>query len=149
MNRPKKVFLVEDNRYDQYFFVRALSEIENTILFDIANNGEEALAKLNSSGTMPDIIISDIHMPVMDGIECLAEIVKNPQTKNIPVVMLSTATEQAEQVKKIGAKAFIRKAGDCKLLREQLEQLIHLDFVADSDVANQTFQTVLTAGPLL
>jgi CheY-like chemotaxis protein len=147
MNKPKRILLVEDNRHDQFFFLQVLSEIENATIYHIANNGEEALAKLNSGGTLPDIIFSDIHMPVMNGIECLEEIVNNPRTKAIPVVMLSSATDAVERVRQIGAKGFIVKGSDCQALREQLQQMINHDFIADSDVANQTFQTALSVGP--
>src|SRR6185436_10297921 len=141
MKNPKSIFLVEDDIDDQCFFIEALCEIENTSLYAVANNGKEALDRLNNPVTLPDLIFMDIHMPMMNGIECLAEIIKNPQLKNIPVVILSSATEQVELVHKLGAKAFLKKPPDGKTMRTQLEQLINLDFVADGQTANQAFQT--------
>jgi CheY-like chemotaxis protein len=84
-------------------------------------------------------------MPVMNGIECLSEIIKNPQTRNIPVVILSSSTLQIELVHKLGAKAFIKKPSDGKTLRGQLQQMISLDFIVDTHISNQTFQTPLSA----
>src|ERR1022692_4204447 len=81
MNTSKSVLLVEDNEHDQLFFIRALSEIENATLYDIANNGKEAHDKLENPVILPDHIFLDLNMPVMDGIECLTEIIKKPQTK--------------------------------------------------------------------
>jgi CheY-like chemotaxis protein len=66
-------------------------------------------------------------MPIMNGIECLAQLKKMPLTKDIPVYMLSTAFEQAELSKKVGAKGFIRKSGDIHELQTQLDCIFNLD----------------------
>lgn len=141
----KKIFLVEDDTDDQMFFAEAISEIKNAILFDIANNGKEALDKLKRSAILPDLIFTDINMPVMDGIECLTEIIKDPQIRNIPVVILSTDKGKAELARILGAKAFIEKPSNGKILREQLEQHINLNFIIESNIVNQPFQMALSA----
>jgi CheY-like chemotaxis protein len=140
MKIAKSILLVEDDKDDQIFFIQALSEIENATLFHIANNGKEALEKLANCAVFPDLIFTDINMPVMNGTEFLLAIMKNPYTQNIPVVVLSTATREIEFVRQIGAKAFINKPSDGKTLRDKLEQMIDLDFSVDNLVANQTFQ---------
>ncbi|MEP7168524.1 MAG: response regulator [Bacteroidota bacterium] len=137
MNSLKSIFLVEDDKDDQFFFTQALSKIANANLFAIANNGKEAIDKLESSTTLPDIIFMDINMPLMNGIECLAEITKTIKTQHIPVVMLTTDTGSMEVAHQMGAKAFIKKPSNGKILREKLEQMINLDFLADSQIANQ------------
>ena len=141
MNDTKNIFLIEDDKDDQSFFIDALNEIENTSLYAIANNGQEAIDKLASSNILPDMIFMDFNMPVMNGIECLSEIIKNPLIRNIPVVMLSTATGQAERARELGAKAFIKKPSDGRMLRTKIEQMINLDFIKNFQVANLTFQT--------
>ena len=146
MNTLKNVFLVDDDTDDQLFFIEALSEIENAALYDVANNGREALDRLENSVVLPALIFMDINMPIMNGIECLSKIIKNPQIRNIPVVILTSDTGQAELVCRLGAKAFLKKPSDSKILRQQLEQLINLDFVADSRIANQTFQPTQAYG---
>ncbi|MBC8110649.1 MAG: response regulator [Verrucomicrobia bacterium] len=140
MNTLKSILLVEDDRDDQIFFIEALSEIANVTLFHIANNGREALEKLENSAILPDLIFTDINMPVMNGTEFLSAIIKNPYTRNIPVVVLTTSTGEMDFVRRVGAKAFIKKPSDCKILRDKLEQVIGLDFNVDNHVANQTFQ---------
>jgi len=87
----------------------------------------------------------DIDMPVMNGIECLAEIIKTPELKHIPVVIFSTDTRHADLLYKLGAKALIKKTGDTKMLRTQVELLINSGFVADVHMTDQTFQTELLA----
>lgn len=130
MKQHKNIFLVDDDPDDQLSFIEALSQIENATLYDVANNGKEALERLEHSSSLPALIFMDINMPVMNGIECLSEIIKNPQIRNIPVVILTSDTVQAELVCKLGAKAFLKKPGDSKILREQLQQMINLDFAS-------------------
>jgi len=136
MTRSKTILLVEDNRLYQLLFIQVLKEIKHAILYGVANNGKEALDKLENSATLPDLIFTDINMPVMDGIECLTEIKKNPKIKDIPVVILSSAIPQTELVQKLGAKAFLKKPSDMHTLREQLEQMINLDFSDDNQMAS-------------
>ena len=140
MKNSKSIFLVEDDEDEQFLFIEALKEVKNATLYDVANNGKEALDKLEKSSAPPDLIFMDINMPVMDGIECLSTIIKNPKTKNIPVVILSTATEKKQLMKKLGAKAFLEKPWKDKIRKENIEQMINLDFITDSDIANQTIQ---------
>ena len=145
MNNSKSIFLIEDDKDDQFFFTECIEKIQNATLFDVANNGRQALDKLEKSPSLPDIIFMDINMPLMNGLECLKEIIKNPRTKSIPVVMLSTDTGQAELTHILGAKAFIKKPTDCETLQTKVEQLINLDFISNASFANRTFQTALYA----
>ena len=141
MRKAKTILLVDDDEDDQLFFIKALSEIDNATLYTLANNGKEALDTLENSAIPPSLIFMDINMPVMNGIECLAEIIQNPQTRNIPVIFLSTDQSQIEPARKLGAKAFISKTANVKQLREQIERMINLDFITESHIADQTFRT--------
>jgi len=134
MKKSKTIFLVEDNRLYQLLFIQVLKDIKHAILYGVANNGKEALEKLENSAVLPDLIVSDINMPVMDGMECLTEIKKNPKIKDIPVAILSSSTSQIELVRKLGAKVFLKKSSDGNTLREQLEQIIHSDFTGDRQI---------------
>jgi len=124
MSIVKYIYLVDDDTDDQEFFVEAIRGLQNVHLYGLANNGKEALDQLFNSGMLPDYIFMDFNMPVMNGIECLAELIKKPITKNIPVFMLSTASEQSELCKKLGAKGFIKKSADMNALRNQLDSII-------------------------
>lgn len=142
MRKAKTILLVDDDEDDQLFFIKALSEIDNATLYTVANNGKEALDTLENSAIPPSLIFMDINMPMMNGIECLAEIIQNPQTRNIPVIFLSTDQSQIEPARKLGAKAFISKTANVKQLREQIERMINLDFITESHIADQTFRTL-------
>ena|SRR5687768_8091888 len=141
MRNVKSIFLVEDDRDDQEFFVEALNAIENTSLFGIANNGEEALNKLTNT-VIPDIIFMDIHMPRMNGLECLARIVQTEEIKNIPVIMLSTAVPQIEKARALGARGFIEKPSDNRVLRTHLEIMINTDYTSNISSTSQNFTTI-------
>jgi CheY-like chemotaxis protein len=144
MKKSKNILLVEDNENDQLLFGVAIKEIDGSIIYDVANNGKEALAKLDSMVILPDLIFMDIHMPEMGGIECLTEIRKRPQTKNIPVVMLSSDTSEMDHTRNLGAKAFLKKPDDLDMLQVKIEEMINLDFIADNGyIGNQTFKTAL------
>jgi CheY-like chemotaxis protein len=145
MKTLQSILLVEDDTDDQETFVYALREMEKVILYDIVNNGKEALDWLEKTVKLPTLIFMDIHMPVMNGIECLKEIVKNPRTKNIPVFILSTDTRQAEVVLQLGAKLFFEKSWNGKTLRDQLKQILNTDFIIESKSVEQTFQIANTA----
>ena len=143
MNRAKSIFLVEDDEDDQIFFAECIDRIENAVMYGIASNGREALHTLDACHTLPDMIFMDINMPLVTGLECLTEIIKNPRLNKIPVIMLSTDTGYSEIARQLGAKAFIKKPTDCTTLQKKVAQLINLDFVSNASFAIRTFQTAL------
>jgi CheY-like chemotaxis protein len=144
MVNPKRILLIEDDEHDQFFFAVAIHKIESASLYHIANNGLEALDKLKSSEDLPDLIITDIHMPVMDGIECLSEVKNIPHIRDIPVVVLSTDTSQIETVSKMGARAFVEKPGDTEVLQKLLEHILVMDFTAGGGISDQGFRAILS-----
>ena len=131
MNAVKNILLVDDDIDDQEFFIEALELLDNVNLYGVANNGKEALGILGNSVSLPDLIFLDVNMPVMNGLECLTEIVKNPRTNTIPVIILSSAFEQAELSRKLGAKGFIKKSSDLKGLRTELHRIITLNITVN------------------
>jgi CheY-like chemotaxis protein len=144
MRNSKSILLIEDNKHDQFFFIQAISEIPNLTLYDIAQNGKEALELLRESNSLPDMIFSDINMPVMDGIECLSEIIKNPGLKDIPVVILSSDISKAKLLNQMGAKFFIEKPADFIILQSLIEQVMEMDFMT-AKPQDQTLQYSLSA----
>lgn len=132
MNRVKTLFLVEDDIDDQLFFSEAISELENAMLLDIANNGKEALNRLEKSVILPDLIFMDINMPEMNGIQCLEEIRKKPELKKIPVIILSGSSAEVALAHNLGANAYIEKPSSVTTLRAKLKQAISFDFIVNS-----------------
>jgi len=138
VNSLKNIFLVDDDKEDQEFFIEALNKIENAKLYGIASNGKKALDTLKKTDTLPDFIFMDFNMPLMNGIECLFEITNLARTKNIPVFMLSSAIEQAEVSRKFGAKGFIKKTSDKAVLITELLRIINFGITVNYIVTDKT-----------
>jgi CheY-like chemotaxis protein len=99
MKIDKPILLVEDDEVDQMTVKRALSDIHVTNRLDIAGDGEEALTFLRDEKTQkPGIILLDLNMPRMNGIEFLSVIKKDDNLKRIPVIILTTSEEEQDKV---------------------------------------------------
>lgn len=115
MRKDIPILLVEDDEIDQMTVSRALKEIHVTNRLDIAGNGEEALALLNDTRNQkPGIILLDLNMPRMNGIEFLSLIKKDEELKKIPVVVLTTSIEEDDKVKSfnLGVAGYMHKPVD-------------------------------------
>lgn len=95
VNMP--ILLVDDDRIDVMTVKRAFEKNKITNMLHVASNGEEALNLLRGLGTAapvrPGLILLDLNMPVMNGIEFLEIAKTDPSLKRIPVVVLTTSTE--------------------------------------------------------
>ncbi|UCH15084.1 MAG: response regulator, partial [Bacteroidales bacterium] len=120
-NEKSVVLIVEDNTDLRLFLKRELEGIYTIIL---AENGEEGLQKANEF--IPDLIISDIVMPVMSGIEFCNAIKTDVRTSHIPLVLLTAKTTTSEQIEGFdtGADAYITKPFHLKLLQTQVANMI-------------------------
>jgi len=89
-----------------------------------AENGAEALKVLSSEWV--DVIISDINMPVMSGLEMLERLSKDELFKNIPVIMISTegSEERIKESFSLGARGFIKKPFVPEDLKQKLHEII-------------------------
>lgn len=123
-----KILVVDDERDIQTLFEqRFRKEIrEKTFDFAFAFSGEEALKFLNDHGHEAVLILSDINMPGMSGLELLEQI-KHKYLKPPPIVMMITAYGDAENynlAKQLGADDFLTKPVDFAVLKEKLKTLI-------------------------
>jgi two-component system chemotaxis response regulator CheY len=89
-----------------------------------AGNGAEALGALQASGV--DLILCDINMPVMDGIEFLRQLQGLPNGKGVPVVMITTEGSESHVVQalSIGARGYIRKPFTAEQVKEHVLPLL-------------------------
>ena len=99
MHNSKPILLVEDDQVDAMTVKRALKELHVTNPVDTVTNGEEALSFLRDprNGT-PGIILLDLNMPKMNGIEFLTIAKQDDALKRIPVVVLTTSREEQDKV---------------------------------------------------
>ncbi len=112
---PKVILLVEDNADDEQLTLRAMrhSEVPNTIR--VVRDGAEALEALFSEGAvLPDLVLLDLKLPKVSGLEVLQRIRAEAKTRTLPVVVLSSSDEERDIVAcyDIGANSYIRKPVD-------------------------------------
>lgn len=112
LNKP--ILLVEDNPDDLDLTIRAFSlkKITNPIL--VARDGEEALdfiERWENGDTLPVVILLDLNLPKVSGLEVLKAIKSHPEFKMIPVVVLTTSSESSDiqTAYKLGANSYIVK----------------------------------------
>jgi two-component system response regulator len=115
----KVILLVEDNRRDEALLLRALkkSNILNTVT--VARDGVEALDYLFSTGkyadgpanAMPQMVLLDLKLPRLDGLQVLRQIRADARTKRLPVVVFTSSNEEEDLIKSydLGANSYVRK----------------------------------------
>lgn len=112
MKDSKPILLLEDDLADQEAVKRAFKVLKVTNPLVIGNNGEEGLAYLrNQANRKPCLILLDIKMPKMDGLEFLREIKKDEELKQVPVVVFTSSKEERDIVEsfKLGVAGYIVK----------------------------------------
>ena len=114
----KPILLVEDNPDDVTFTLRAFRQnnIGNQVV--VASDGEQALQALQilqpssaARAFQPALVLLDIKLPKIDGLDVLRRIRADPRTESLPVVMLTTSNEETDIVSsyRLGANSFVRK----------------------------------------
>lgn len=128
----KRILLVEDSKHDVELTMVALEECHLANRVDVANDGAEALDYLyrrgnfaNREGGLPVVVLLDLKMPRVDGMEVLAKMKSDPALQHIPVVMLTSSREERDLVKsyKLGANAYVVKPVDFQQFIESVKQL--------------------------
>lgn len=111
----KAILLIDDDQVDAMTVRRALKELHVTNRLEHVENGEEALAFLSDPAKdRPCLILLDLNMPVMNGIEFLQAVKAVPELKCIPVVVLTTSDEQKDKLESfnLGVAGYMRKPVD-------------------------------------
>lgn len=106
-----KILLLEDDMIEVMKLNRTISSLKLNHKIIEANNGEEALKLLEKKDELPDIILLDLNMPKINGIEFLDILKKDPILKNIPTIILTTSGNQKDlsECYKIGIAGYVLK----------------------------------------
>jgi two-component system response regulator len=129
----KIILLVEDNPDDVELTLRALKK--NNIANDVvvARDGEEALEYLTATGKyagraapdLPQVVLLDLKLPKVGGLEILRAMRADPRTRLLPVVVLTSSSEEPDIITsyQLGANSYIRKPVDFNQFLEAVRQL--------------------------
>ena len=128
-----EILLVEDNEADEELAVHALRTNNLANQIHVAHDGEEALDFLFCRGEHngrdfekpPRLVLLDLKLPKVDGLEVLRQLKNDPRTKAIPVVILTSSREERDMVNgyQLGVNSYIQKPVDFVQFREIIKQL--------------------------
>lgn len=130
---PKTILLVEDNPDDEALAIRALKRhhVSNQVI--VAHDGVEALEYLFCTGMYaerdinfkPTVVLLDLKLPRVDGLEVLRRLRGDDRTKLLPIVVLTTSSEEQDMLNSysLGCNSYIRKPVDFVQFSEAIRQL--------------------------
>jgi two-component system, response regulator len=127
------ILLVEDNPDDELLTTMALKKSNVCNVVKVVRDGAEALEYLFASGAyterditdLPAVVLLDLQLPKIHGLEVLQRIREHDVTKTMPVVVLTSSDEERDMVKsyKLGANSYVRKPVDFEEFNEAVRQL--------------------------
>ena len=127
------ILLVEDNADDEALTLRALNKHKVANQIDVVRDGAEALDYLFARGTyanrdpfdLPQVILLDLKLPKVDGLEVLRQIRAEPRTHMLPVVVLTSSKQEQDMIRAytIGVNSYVRKPVDFNQFVDAIGQL--------------------------
>jgi two-component system response regulator len=125
--KEKVILLVEDNPDDEMLTLRALEKnnIENRVV--VARDGAEALNVIfgqSGAALSPSLVLLDLRLPKLDGLEVLGRLRNDPRTKLVPIVIFTSSDEEQDILRSytLGANSYIRKPIDFNQYSEAIRQ---------------------------
>lgn len=129
---PRRLLLVEDNPQDELLILRALRKSAPALLVDVVRDGQQALdyffravGARQHTGRPPDLILLDIGLPRLSGLQVLEQLRAHPLTHDLPIVVFTSSDDERDRHASaaLGANAFERKPVGCSELTETLARL--------------------------
>jgi CheY-like chemotaxis protein len=130
---PVEILLVEDNPSDEELTIHALRSNHLANNIEVVRDGAEALEYIfhtgafadRAAGDRPKVILLDVKLPKVDGLEVLRRIKSDPRTRSIPVVVLTSSREECDVVDSysLGVNSYIVKPVDFSRFAEVVRQL--------------------------
>lgn len=129
----KTILLVEDNRQDEMLIMRALRKVNLANAVDVVRDGQQALDYLfregefddRPPGDMPTVVLLDINLPRVNGLDVLKRLRGDERTRFLPVVLLTSSDEEKDRLTgyQEGANSFVRKPIDFNEFAETAARL--------------------------
>jgi two-component system response regulator len=127
------ILMVEDNANDEALTLHELAKYHLTNRIQVVRDGQEALEYIFCTGRyatrditqQPHVILLDIKLPYVDGLEILRRIKQDPRTRTIPVVMLTSSREERDLIEsyRLGVNSYIVKPVDFDQFKESARSL--------------------------
>ena len=119
------ILLVEDNKYDEKLTLRALARYNLANSIQVVRDGAAAIDVILGSTQAPKVILLDIKLPKVDGLEVLRRIRADPRTARQPVVMLTSSSEKSDidAAYALGANSYIVKPVDFQGFADAIRDL--------------------------
>ena len=131
--KRKNILLVEDNAQDEMLILRALKKVNLVNTVDVVRDGQQALDYLFGEGEFaeragsenPAVVLLDIGLPRLSGLEVLQRLRADPRTRLQPVVILTSSDEERDRLRSYenGANSFVRKPLDFTEFAETVARL--------------------------
>jgi CheY-like chemotaxis protein len=129
---PRKiVYLADDDEDDRLLFSDAVESIIDECEVTTFVDGEKLIRHLKANpNVIPYIIFIDINMPRMDGFECLKAIKSMDSFKDVPVIMYSTSSSQADiaRSRELGANLYVQKPYNYEVMKVLMQQIFETDW---------------------
>lgn len=131
MNPPAQaasILLVEDNPHDEALAIRALQQVGATDRIAVVRDGVEALDSLLGPGAgrgLPAVVLLDLKLPRVDGLEVLARLRADERTRLLPVVVLTSSDEPRDRTEsyRLGANSYVRKPVEFDRFTETVQRV--------------------------
>jgi CheY-like chemotaxis protein len=132
MPQRKRILLAEDSPQDVEMTLAAMDEFELAKAVVVVSNGAEALDYLYGRGKfaahgngLPVVVLLDLKMPKVDGLEVLRQLKADPELRRIPVVMMTSSREEQDLVRSydMGVNAYVVKPVDFKQFTDSVRKL--------------------------
>ncbi len=131
--KPVEILLVEDNSYDEELTLYALKKYNLANTIKVVRDGAEALDFIFCTGDYahrsiedrPHLILLDLKLPKVDGLQVLKRLKSDPHTQNIPVVMLTSSYEERDVTEsyRLGVNSYIVKPVDFEQFSSAIQQV--------------------------
>lgn len=132
MHRQPKILIVDDESFNIAVLEQELDDLHYDTISAV--NGQQALEQV--AAELPDVVLLDIMMPVMDGFEVLDRLKSSPQTRDIPVIVISASSDISSVVKGItqGAEDYLPKPFDPVLLQARISAALAKKRLRDREI---------------